>query len=249
MNLKKFFSFIIPIKNQEKFIQQNLDKLIALINKLKCIANFEIILIDDYSTDNTFSIIKNLSLKNNKIKIYRNKSNMGKGFSIKKGVSLLNKKTNKFIILDSDIPYIEKIPQLVTKLIYNKCVIINRKTKKSKLIIKKKSFYIYYRLLIGHLFNFIFRLIGLTNIKDTQAGLKGFDIQLKNYFNKIKTNGFLFDIEILYILKKKNYLPISVPCKYYISTDSSIKFNLRIYLKIIRDLIIIIYNFLKKNYD
>lgn len=248
MNFKKKYSFIIPVKNQEKNIKNNLEKLIKVIENCDYVANYEIIVIDDGSIDKTFEIIKSISKQNRKVKVKKNQLNMGKGFSIKKGVGLINKNSQKIILIDSDIPYIQKLSNLIYKLNTNKIVIINRRDKKSKLILKKRNFYIYYRLLIGYALNLFFRLIRLTNLKDTQAGLKGFDASFKNHFKEIKTHGFLFDLEILYILIRKNYNPISIPCNYSISSKSSIKFNLQIYLRIFNDLIIIIYNFLLKNY-
>ena len=52
---KKFYSIIIPIKNQEKTVQNNLIRLIRKLKKIKFLANWEIILVDDGSTDKTIN--------------------------------------------------------------------------------------------------------------------------------------------------------------------------------------------------
>ena len=52
--MKKFYSIIIPVKNQEKKISYNLDRLIRELNYFIFISKWEIILIDDGSTDLTF---------------------------------------------------------------------------------------------------------------------------------------------------------------------------------------------------
>jgi len=247
--MKKFYSIIIPVKNQEKKISYNLDRLIRELNYFIFISKWEIILIDDGSTDLTFRELSIYKKKIKNIKLIKNKLNKGKGYSIKRGISLLNKKSDKVVLIDSDIPYFKSLRLFFRTLNENNLVIINRKDERSKLKIKKKSFYIFYRILAGHILNLFFRLFALTNLKDTQAGLKGFDSSLKKNFKKVKTNGFLFDLEFLLILKKKKIYPQLVPCIYSISGKSSIKFDLTIYFRIIHDLLFIIYNHITSKYE
>jgi len=247
--MKKFYSIIIPVKNQEKNISYNLDKLIKELNYFIFISKWEIILIDDGSTDMTSREISIYQKKIKNIKLIKNKLNKGKGYSVKKGINLLNKNSEKVVLIDSDIPYFKSLKLFFKTLNDNNLVIINRKDERSKLKIKEKNFYIFYRMLVGHMLNLFFRLSALTNLKDTQAGLKGFDSSLKKNFKKVKTNGFLFDLEFLLILKKKKIYPQLVPCTYSISGKSSIKFNFTIYFKIIRDLLFIIYNHITNKYE
>ncbi len=246
--MRKFYSIIIPVKNQQFKINNNINRLLTRIKNTNFILDWEIILIDDCSTDTTYLKILELKKNNKKIKIFRNRVNKGKGFSIKKGVSLVSKKTSKIVLIDSDIPYYDSLGFFLKKLHTNNLVIINRKDKKSRLQINEKKFYIYYRIFIGHILNLIFRILGLTKLKDTQAGLKGFDINFKDAFKKVKTNGFLYDLEFLMILEKKKITPILIPCTYTISKKSTIGFNLKVYLKILLDLFKIIINFISKNY-
>ncbi len=98
------YSLIIPIYNEIRTLTKLLESLNNLDN------NIEIIIIDDGSNDGT----KELLLKQNKIKIYRNDKNLGKGLSIIKGVDLA---TNQSIILmDGDLEVdINEIPKLIAR--------------------------------------------------------------------------------------------------------------------------------------
>ena len=71
----------------------------------------EIILIDDGSNDGSKEILKNFN-KNNEIIIFKNKSNLGKGYAIKKGLELAS--GNNIILADGDLEIdITKIPTII----------------------------------------------------------------------------------------------------------------------------------------
>jgi glycosyltransferase involved in cell wall biosynthesis len=61
----------------------------------------EVIVIDDHSTDSSLRIIE--SIKSNKLKLIKNQNNMGKGFAVRKGISLAT--GSLVIIQDADLEY------------------------------------------------------------------------------------------------------------------------------------------------
>lgn len=91
MNVK--VSIIIPAYNTEKYIKHCLD---SILNQ--SYQNFEVIIIDDCSTDNTIEIIH--GYKDQRIKLVKNARNSGPSFSRNKGIKLA---LGEYIaILDSD---------------------------------------------------------------------------------------------------------------------------------------------------
>tara|TARA_Y100001970_G_C14016116_1_gene741011 strand:+ start:76 stop:756 length:681 start_codon:yes stop_codon:yes gene_type:complete len=89
------FSLVIPLYNESKNIQFLLDEITSNLINYK---NYEIILVNDASTDNTSKIINNLSINN--IKVINNNKNKGQSFSIYEGIK---KSSNKIIVtLDGD---------------------------------------------------------------------------------------------------------------------------------------------------
>ena len=75
-------SIITPLYNSEQYISQTVESVINQTYK-----DWELILIDDASTDDTLSIIKPFLDKNSKIKLLKNKKNLGAAISRNKAIN------------------------------------------------------------------------------------------------------------------------------------------------------------------
>src|SRR3989304_9054249 len=87
-------SIIIPARNEEKIIT----KCIGNISK-SSYNNYEIIIISDGSTDNTYEVIEELSKKDQRIRPFRQESG-GKNAALNKGLKL--SKGEIIIFVDAD---------------------------------------------------------------------------------------------------------------------------------------------------
>ena len=96
---KDFISIIIPCYNVEKFISGCID---SILNE--SFKNYEIILVDDKSTDNTLKIIRDYEKKYDFIRVIENEKNSGAGFSRNSALKIA--KYNIISFIDSD-DYIE----------------------------------------------------------------------------------------------------------------------------------------------
>ncbi len=95
MNLEPLISVIIPVYNREEFINESID---SILNQTY--QNFELIIVDDCSTDHTSEIIRNYSKKENRIKILTNEKNLGATSAFNRGLSFSK---GKYIArMDSD---------------------------------------------------------------------------------------------------------------------------------------------------
>ncbi len=86
--------------NEEKAI---LSSLKSILNQ-EGLENYEIIVINDASTDSTASVVKQFSSNHNNIKLINNEKNMGRGFSRRNGVLLASGKYVAFIDADVILP-------------------------------------------------------------------------------------------------------------------------------------------------
>ena len=90
-------SIIIPCFNEVKTIEKIIDKIIENSNHEK-----EIIVIDDFSTDGSRSILEN-QIRNKIDVLILNDKNYGKGFSLKRGINAANGEI--ILIQDADLEY------------------------------------------------------------------------------------------------------------------------------------------------
>src|SRR3989344_2627429 len=96
---KYFISFIIPAKNEEDSVGILYDEIIKV---LKTITNkYEIIFIDDGSTDNTYSQLQKLHKKNKNLKIIKLRGNFGKSVALQIGFE--NAQGNVIFTMDADL--------------------------------------------------------------------------------------------------------------------------------------------------
>ena len=90
------FGIIIPVYNGAKFIERSLDS----INK-QTYRNFNIVIVDDGSTDETKKVIKKYIENNPTLKInYIYQNNAGPGYARAKGIECVN--CDYIAFLDSD---------------------------------------------------------------------------------------------------------------------------------------------------
>lgn len=94
-----YISIIIPTYNRYEYLKETLDSLVNQLYK-----NFEVIIVDDYSSDETRLLIPHYSNLLN-LRYYRNESNLGESASVNIGVALA--KSDLIAIVNSDDPQTE----------------------------------------------------------------------------------------------------------------------------------------------
>lgn len=111
---KPFISVFIPVYNAEKYIGEAIKSILNQTYK-----NFELIIVDDGSTDNTIQVIS--KYKDERIRVIRNKKNMGIPFTRNRG---LKEARGKYLVLmdaddvsyptriETQVNYMEKNPHI-----------------------------------------------------------------------------------------------------------------------------------------
>ena len=212
----KDVSIIVPTYNEAKRIGPFLTDLLEFA-KLN-LRNYEIIIVDDGSIDNTLEIVRKIVKKDKNVRVISYRPNRGKGFAVKKGVFVSKGKLILFIDADGSInPW--EIPNLLEKLKNYDVVVGDRGAAESE-VKQAKS-----RKVISMIFNFYVALLFSTRIRDNLCGFKGFKREVaRDLFRDLLTERWLFDVELFYKIRKKKYSIYNLPIKWQHKRGSKIRF-------------------------
>ena len=138
-------SIIIPVLNEEQNIPQLLDRLIPVANKTTL--EYEILFVNDGSSDKTLEIIKNLAKENEKIKFVDFSRNFGHQVAVTAGID--HCKGELIVIIDADL---QDPPELILEMLQQvkqgyEVVYAKRKSRKDRNILKRIAYKSFYRLL------------------------------------------------------------------------------------------------------
>ena len=205
---------------------------------------YEIIVVDDGSTDNTLQIIKNFASSDKHIILLVNELNRGKGYSVRKG--MLSARGEYVFFTDADLSTpIEEIEKCLPHLINGYDVVIGSRSMPGSDILVHQP---WYREKMGKIFNFMVNMVLLKGIIDTQCGFKGFKQEAaKTVFSRCKIDGFSFDVEALCLSRKYNFKIKEIPIRWENFTSSKVN-PIKHSLQMLKDLIVIKIKDLKGDY-
>ena len=131
-------SLIIPVYNEEKRIKLTLSNCISYFKNKKI--NYEIIIVDDGSTDKTRLIVKDFSNKNKNIKLTKQRNNKGKGYSVKEDMLLARGDYLLFSDADLSTP-IREVEKFIKVIKSGYDIVIASRNMKGSIIPIKQPFF------------------------------------------------------------------------------------------------------------
>ena len=115
-------SVVVPVFNSEKYIEECVNSILA-----QTYSDIELLLIDDGSTDNSLEIIKVLSKKNDKIRVFYQENS---GPSVARNVGIKNSLGEWIAFVDSDdvlgIRHIEQLIKYSEMMEYERGIIVSQ---------------------------------------------------------------------------------------------------------------------------
>lgn len=158
----QMISVVIPLLNEEESLVELCQKLERVFDSMKC--SYEVIFVDDGSTDNSFSRIKEMNRRNNRFRCIRLRRNYGKSAALAKGFK--SAKGNIIITMDADLqddP--EEIPELVKVLNSGYDLVSGWKKVRYDPFIKRNT---------SKLFNYVTSKLSGITLHDFNCGLKAY---------------------------------------------------------------------------
>lgn len=209
---KPYLSVVIPAYNEEENLKKGvLDDINRYLKKQKY--SWEILIVDDGSTDFTANLAEKFSKKHKGFRVLR-EPHRGKGGTVIAGVLAAKGKIVLFTDMDQATP-IDQIQKLITKFKQGYQVVIGSRSGRRGAPLIRKS--------MAYGFSLLRTLVLRLPYKDTQCGFKAFKKQTAGeIFKRMEifsqrniargaavTAGF--DLELLYIARKLGLKVAEVP--------------------------------------
>jgi glycosyltransferase involved in cell wall biosynthesis len=230
-NKKTYLCVIMPAYNEETHIRDNLLETSRIISRF--VNNYQIIAINDGSSDRTKGKIIEASLMDSHISCISYTANKGKGYAICKGVKYADAEYIAF--LDSDMELNPSMLRYFLKALQGTDADIAIGSKLHK---KSKLKYPLSRRIMSIGYYTLLKLIFHMNIKDTQTGIKLFKASvIKPICENLITDGYAFDIEILATATHKGCKIIELPVELVFKRERRLKsrFTLKTIFGIFKD--------------
>lgn len=205
MKINESVSILVPVYNIEKNIEKNINILIEKISPF--MTNFEIIILDDGSEDNSKKAIEKICAENKNIIGVYSKENHGKGNALKRACEIAN---GKYIIfcdgdMEIDPSQLENFFEIMHK--ENADIVIGSKRHKNSVVNYSNT-----RKIISFVYFMFVKIFFHLPIQDTQTGLKLFKREaIINIFPRILVKAFAYDLEVLVACNSNGKKIVSAP--------------------------------------
>ena len=193
-------SVIIPTYNEEKTIKKTIAQIKSVLKKNKIDKKSEIIVVNDGSTDNTKKVLKDCD-----VVVINNPSNMGYGFSLKRGIQCAKNET--IVITDADMTYpFEYVPSMLKKKKEGYDLVVGARHGK---YYRQTIFKSFLRMNLKYLVEFV----SGKKVKDINSGLRIFDKSLvMKYFPRLcDTFSFTTSQTLAYLMNNHFACYVDIP--------------------------------------
>lgn len=202
---KTKISVIMPAYNEGQHIYENLMETYKVLKKTKC--DFEVILVDDGSGDNTYEEARKANADYGNIISHKVCRNCGKGNALKEGFHLA---TGNFVIfLDADLDLHPKQVYQLFKIMrnMNADVVVGSKYHPASQLNYPVS-----RKIFSRIYALVLRVLFGLPLRDTQTGLKVFRYEvLAKVFPLVLCKRYAFDVELLANAHRVGYKVVEAP--------------------------------------
>ncbi len=213
-------SLVIPVCNGADFIADTVASSRDFLARRRL--NFEIVVVDDGSTDGTAAAIRTLT--DERVSLIELSANRGKFGALTAGMTEARGACRVFT--DADLPYdLEAIPyiaELVNEGGFH--VVVGDRTLPESCTASQTGLS---RRLSSRVFSFCVRMLVTGGLFDSQCGLKGFRADVAEAIFPLLTDpGFSGDVELLYIALKHNLSIRRIPVRLRATSTTTVRLTI-----------------------
>ncbi|NOT46008.1 MAG: glycosyltransferase [Acidobacteria bacterium] len=226
-------TFVIPVYNGAAFLRASLDEVWRWLVSRHAPA--ELLVVDDGSSDATPQVLDDFARWTTGdgrapgivFRRLRNAVNRGKGFAVRR--AFLHARGRYVVFTDADLTYpVENVAAVVARLEQGADVVLaSRMHRDSRYEVAPWFFRkLYTRHLMGRVFNLLVRALVVPDVRDTQAGLKGFGREAAVALaERVRLDRFSFDVELLFVARRLRLSVVDCPVLFlYRKEPSTVRF-------------------------
>jgi len=194
-------SVVVPALNEEDRLPRTLERIVSHLGRRR--EGYELVVVDDGSRDRTAERAQAAGAI-----VLRNETNRGKGYAVRRG--MLAARGSRRLMTDADLSTpIEELDRLCARMDEGHDVVIGSRALPGARIEVRQP---WYRENTGRFFNLFVRALAVPGVTDTQCGFKLFsDAAARDVFSSARLDGFSFDVEVLFLARRKGYRIAEVP--------------------------------------
>ncbi len=209
-------SIIIPALNEERRLPISLQKIDDFLKTQPYSA--EVIVVENGSADDTVGVVTRFAEAHPYVRLFAGEPR-GKGRAVRRG--MLEARGDYRFMCDADLSMpIEEIAKfLPPQLDSYEIAIASREAKGARRYDEPL-----HRHIIGRVFNLLVKVLAIPDFEDTQCGFKMVSRKAaEDIFRVGQINGIGFDVEMLYIAKRRGYRTVEVPINWYYNAESKMR--------------------------
>lgn len=212
-------TILVPAFNESKRLPRTLIRIHEYCSQ-NLRETYEILVIDDGSTDNTTATVQELRAQNPHLQVHRYSENHGKGYALRTGMGLARGRFVLFMDADLSTP-VEELEQFLPKLHEGIPVVIATRKSADANITKRQPLW---RESMGKGFTWLSNTILGMNFSDLTCGFKAFESSAgKDLFSRQKIERWAYDAEVLFLAKRAGYRICEIPVTWVNSTDTRVR--------------------------
>jgi dolichyl-phosphate beta-glucosyltransferase len=211
-------SLILPAYNEAGRIRQTVEEAVSWFDSLSL--DYELLVVAE-GDDGTDAIVAQMAASNPRLRLLGGRERRGKGHAIRNAVAIAQKSIVGYADADNKTP-IDELGKLLT-LLQNGCdlAIGSRRLEASAI---ERAQPLYRRIGSQGFRVFMEMATGLHGIPDTQCGFKFFRRDVaRDLFARQRIDGYMFDVEILYLASRLGYKLGQAPVRWRDDGDSRLQ--------------------------
>lgn len=211
-----FLSIVIPAHNEALRLPASLQRIDEFLQQQDYDA--ELIVVENGSTDGTLAVARDFAREHPWVRVIE-AAVRGKGLAVKEGMLAARGAYRFSCDADLSMPIEDIIHFLPPHSERCDVLIATREGRAARRIGEP-----YYRHLMGRLLNRVIQWTALRGMQDTQCGFKMFTrAAAEDLFGVQQMVGIGFDVELLYIARKRGYRIREIPITWYYDPDSRMR--------------------------